>query len=144
VAEIAWIGWRELDVSDPQARPIRVRAHSFGFGQPARDLFLSPDHAVYRNEVLIPIKALVNGSSIAAATVASITYFHVLLERHDVILAEGLACESLLDITDPVTFANAETAPPSLAFLSPFAPIVTQGPVVELVRARIRQEEPVG
>lgn len=136
-AEIAWIGWRTLESPDAHVGPIRVQAHTFGFGQPARDLYLSPEHAVFTNGVLIPIKALVNGHSIAPVTMPKVTYFHILLARHDIILAEGMPCESLLDIYDPVTFANAETAPLSLAFLKPCAPILTQGPLVELTRARV-------
>lgn len=140
-AEIVWIGWRTLEAPDAAARPVRVRAHAFGFDQPGRDLFLSPEHAVFAAGSLIPIKALIDGDAIAAVERDSVTYFHILLQHHEIILAEGLACESLLDIDEPANFANADTAPPSLAFLQPCAPIVTQGAVVEMVRARIRSRQ---
>jgi hypothetical protein len=46
---------------------------------------------------LIPIRHLINGSSIRQESRASVTYFHIELDRHDVVLAEGLACETYLD-----------------------------------------------
>ena len=65
---IRWIGHRRIDCSrhpDPrQVWPVRVSAGAFGEGLPRRDLWLSPDHAVYMQGVLVPIKLLVNGSTI--------------------------------------------------------------------------------
>ncbi len=100
LARIAWLGHRTVEPArhprPHDMNPIRVRAHAFGHA-PARDLLLSPDHAVLVEGVLIPIRHLANGSSIAQEPRASITYWHVELDRHDAILAEGLACESYLE-----------------------------------------------
>jgi hypothetical protein len=100
-APVIWIGHRDVtfaDEPDPSpAWPVRVRAASFGPGLPARDLYLSPDHAVFVDGVLIPVKHLVNGGSIAQAPRDSVTWWHVELPRHAVLLAEGLPCESFLD-----------------------------------------------
>jgi hypothetical protein len=76
---------------------VRVVAGAFGGGLPGRDLWLSPDHAVLVGEVLIPIRYLVNGATIVQVAVDAVTYWHVELERHEVIVAEGLPCESYLD-----------------------------------------------
>ena len=140
-ADIAWIGWRTLQNPDHASRAVRIRAHSFGLNQPRRDLYLSPEHRIFRAGVLVPIKALINGGSIQDVDLGPIRYFHILLEEHDVILAEGLACETLLDVDDPVTFANAASAPANLAFLRPAAPIQSQGPVVEMIRAQLAAQE---
>ncbi len=51
-------------------------------------------------EVLIPVKHLINGSSIVQVPVDSVTYHHIELAAHDVLLAEGLPVESYLDIKD--------------------------------------------
>jgi len=107
---IIWIGRRTIDCArhpkPEQVWPVRIRADAFGQGRPHRDLFLSPDHAVYVNEVLIPVKYLLNRSSIAQVQVDAITYYHLELAAHDVLLAEGLATESYLDGGDRANFAN--------------------------------------
>jgi hypothetical protein len=86
--------------------PIRVRAHAFGPGRPARDLRLSPDHAVYVEGGLIPVRYLVNGRTVAREATGAVTYWHVELPTHDVLLAEGLECESYLDTGNRSAFAN--------------------------------------
>ena len=55
---------------------MRVSADAFGGGAPPRDLYLSPDHAVFVNEVLVPARLLVNGASIAQVERPTVTYFH--------------------------------------------------------------------
>jgi Hint domain len=49
--------------------PVRVRAAAFGKGMPRRDLWLSPDHAVFVDDVLIPVRHLINGITIAQVPV---------------------------------------------------------------------------
>ena len=50
-AAVIWIGHRHIDCRrHPQpakVRPVRISAHAFAPGMPARDLVLSPDHAVF-------------------------------------------------------------------------------------------------
>jgi hypothetical protein len=67
---------------------------------------LSPDHAVFVEGVLIPIKFLVNGHTITQIEVDSIMYYHVELPHHDVILAEGLPVESYLETGGRGSFEN--------------------------------------
>jgi autotransporter-associated beta strand protein len=107
---IRWIGHRRVDcrrhASPASVLPIRVAAGAFGEGLPARALLLSPDHAVYVDGVLIPVKYLVNDSSIVQLRRAQVTYYHVELDRHDVIIAEGLPVESYLDTGNRLSFDN--------------------------------------
>ena len=107
---ITWIGRRHIDCArhpHPQkVWPVRVAAGAFGPGSPHTDLFLSPDHAIYVNEVLIPVKHLINGSSIAQVPVDRVTYHHIELAQHDVLLADGLPAESFLDLRDGANYAN--------------------------------------
>jgi hypothetical protein len=81
-------------------------AGAFGRSKPSQDLWLSPDHAVYVEVVLLPVKHLINGSSSTQVPVDSVTYFHVELRRHDVILANGLPAESYLAGAGRTVFAN--------------------------------------
>ncbi len=100
-APIVWIGHRDVEFAgqtDPRdGCPVRVRAGAFGPGQPVRDLYLSPDHAVFSGGVLIPVKHLIDGVAIASVPRERVTWWHVELPRHSVLLAEGLPCESFLD-----------------------------------------------
>ena len=48
---VIWVGgarWTARGIAKPRkVWPVRVAAGAFGPGRPHRDLFLSPDHAVY-------------------------------------------------------------------------------------------------
>jgi collagen type I/II/III/V/XI/XXIV/XXVII alpha len=110
LAPVAWIGHRQVDLRHHprpwDVSPVRVSAGAFGAGMPHRDVVLSPDHAAYVGNVLIPIRTLVNGASIAREASETIVYYHIELDRHDVILAEGLPAESYLDTGNRSAFAN--------------------------------------
>jgi hypothetical protein len=62
-APVVWIGRRHIDflrhAKPVDVWPVRVSAHAFGPRMPLRDLLLSPDHAVFVDDVLIPIKHLI-------------------------------------------------------------------------------------
>ncbi len=113
-APVIWVGHRHIDCTRHADRrladPVRVCAGAFGPDAPHRDLWLSPDHAVQVGGLLIPIRHLINGASIAQVPVDHVSYYHVELDRHDVVLAEGLAAESYLDTGNRNTFANAAGA----------------------------------
>jgi hypothetical protein len=82
--------------------PIRVAQSALGPGTPHRDLFLSRYHCLYLDGVLIPAVDLLNNSTIIRCSteeLREIEYFHIKLERHSVIYAEGAACETLRAIT---------------------------------------------
>ena len=70
---------------------------------------LSPGHAVCVNavgEVFIPIDHLINGATITQVEADEVTYWHVELESHDVLLAEGLGCESYMDTGNRAFFGR--------------------------------------
>jgi len=105
-----WLGHRTVQCAQhPQPQrvwPVRISAGAFGANRPYRDLWLSPDHAVFIGDVLIPVKRLINGTTIVQVPVDEVTYYHVELPRHEVILAEGMPAESYLDTGDRRNFAN--------------------------------------
>jgi hypothetical protein len=109
---IVWIGHRHIDLgrhTDPElTRPIRICAGAIAEGQPSRDLLVSPDHALVLDGKLVPARQLVNGASILRDTGhPSVTYYHVELDSHDIVLAEGLRVESYLDTGNRGMFENA-------------------------------------
>jgi hypothetical protein len=143
---IKWIGYRRVDCArHPRQHdvwPVRISAGAFGGGLPERDLLLSPDHSVFMDGVLIPVRYLLNGATITQVAVDAITYFHVELPVHDVILAEGLPCESYLDTGNRSAFANAEgptTLHPDFALqiweAQSCARLVYEGPALEAARS---------
>jgi Hint domain len=108
---IVWIGRRHIDLarhSEPGlVQPIRIRRDAIRPGCPARDLLVSPDHAIFVDDGLIPAKLLVNGGSIVQQRARnSVTYYHVELAEHAIILAEGLPVESYLDTGNRGAFEN--------------------------------------
>ena len=108
---IKWIGHRAVDCArhprPTDVWPIRVVRDAFGPGQPYRDLFLSPDHAVFVEGVLIPIRHLTNGVTIRQEQRDFVTYWHIELPQHDILVAEGLAAESFLDTGNRDAFINS-------------------------------------
>jgi subtilisin family serine protease len=147
---IVWIGRRWVDcLRHPRPDvvwPVRIVAGAFGRRLPRRDLLLSPDHAVFVDGVLIPVKYLINGTTIWQEQVESITYLHVELPRHDVVLAEGLPAETFLDTTNRSIFANrAGTIVLHPDFGSRVweaegcAPLVIVGPAVSAVRRGLQR-----
>ena len=80
-AAVRWLGHRRLDSrrhpNPEEIWPIRILAHAFAPGQPARDLLLSPDHAVFVGGNLIPIRHLINARTIRQQPQDDITYWHV-------------------------------------------------------------------
>jgi hypothetical protein len=100
---IRWIGRRTYTLAGPSANenimPIRVARHALDDKTPERDLYLSPNHALLIDGVLIRVKELVNGMSITRNLPAgqnNVEYFHVVLDKHEVIFAEGAPAESFL------------------------------------------------
>jgi len=104
---IKWIGRQHFSqgrsVRWPDSvHPIRVSRSALADNVPHTDLYLSPMHALLIDDVLIEVKDLVNGTSITRAVpegMRDIEYFHIELEAHEVILAEGAPVETLL-VTD--------------------------------------------
>ncbi|WP_419729041.1 Hint domain-containing protein [Lichenicola sp.] len=146
-ARIVWIGQRRIDLerhpTPAMVRPIRFAPDSLGDGQPSRPLLLSPDHAVLLDGVLVAARQLVNGGSITIETPASVQYFHVELEHHAILLADGAAAESYRDTGNRAQFATsgAVTAlhPDFTGSATPptCAPLITEGAFVQPIWQRL-------
>jgi hypothetical protein len=145
---ITWIGVRHINCREHDAAetvwPIRVSPGAFAEGQPYWPLMLSPEHAVLVDDVLIPIRTLTNGISIRQVACDSVSYYHVELERHAVMLAEGLPVESYLDIGNRFWFDNGAGRVPSDADRPELAwegkacaPLIQTGPVPAAARVRL-------
>jgi hypothetical protein len=88
--------------------PVRILRGAFADAVPRRDLLVSPNHAIYVDRRLICADQLINGTTIRQETNGrSIEYFHVELDAHAIIQAEGLPTESYLDTGNRGFFSNS-------------------------------------
>lgn len=112
---VKWVGFRRIDLTaHPRAAfaaPIRISRGAFAENQPQRDLLVSPDHCLFVDGKLIPAKLLINDMTIVQELeTKAVSYYHVELDRHAVLLAEGLPAESYLDTGNRSFFSNAGMA----------------------------------
>jgi hypothetical protein len=102
---IKWIGFNRYRKEDGRewvnsVMPIRVARLALDCDTPRRNLYLSPCHCILFNGALIPVRDIINQSSIAPAVPCDLSvleYYHIELETHEVIFAEGAPVETYLD-----------------------------------------------
>lgn len=153
--KIKWLGHRTVQCrSHPrphEAMPVRIAAHAFADNRPARDLWVSPGHSIcvdvdQAGEVLIAASALINGATVQQVEVEEVTYWHVELDSHDILIADGMPAESYLEMSNRGFFAEggvvALGAPPdadaSKRTHADFCRAYHEGgPVVETIKARL-------
>ena len=121
--EVLWCGHRRMTgarlYAMPHLRPIRFKAGALGIGRPDEDLLVSPQHRMllkgpaaqalfHTPEVLVAAEDLLNNQTVIVDhTLREVTYVHILLQRHNVIWANGLDSESFhpsntaLETVDP-------------------------------------------
>ncbi len=151
--EIVWAGHRRGDSARQPApelvRPVRRGAGAFGPAQPERDLVVSPDHNLFVDGVLIPAKCLVNNRNVAELDVPAVTYHHIELATHDVVLANNMPAETYLDTGNRANFSGGSatvahpdfSSAPDLNWFTwvaeGYAKLVLAGPELDAVRARL-------
>lgn len=105
---VVWRGMRRAVLAEaPQdAAPVLIRAGALGQGQPERDMIVSPGHRVLSTdpdllrsigepEALVEARALTGCPGIERPVFGAVGYVHLLMEKHEVILAENTWTESL-------------------------------------------------
>ena len=113
---IQWIGrysYMRSDNSKPWVKdtlPVCITRSALGPDVPSSDLYVTKNHAVFIDKFLVSIGSLINGTTIAlydANELDELEFFHIKLESHDVIYAEGAPCETLLAVDEnAVNFAE--------------------------------------
>ena len=146
---LKWIGRRAYSArfarNNPDLLPIRFKAGSLADNVPARDLLVSPKHAMFLDGVLIPAEYLVNSATIVQEKPGEdIHYFHLEFETHDVLLAEGAPSESFVDDDSRGMFQNAhefrELYPDERRAEAVYcAPRVEDGYALERIRRRLAE-----
>lgn len=99
-----------------------VKAGAFGDGLPARDLRVTGEHCFWFDGRFVPVRLLVNGSSIRYDTsLAEYAYYHLATDPHSVIWAEGVLTESWLDTAPKRTPVEGEADVVRVDFVAPRA-----------------------
>src|SRR6202034_4353056 len=106
---VQWIGRYPIKKSDPskpwvrEALPVRIACSALAPNVPQADLYVTAPHALLIDGVLVPVEMLVNGTTIKrfeAREYDELEFFHIKLESHDVIYAEGVPAETLLNVEE--------------------------------------------
>jgi len=135
---IKWIGRRIFKRADfsswpTNVVPIRVARLALDDNYPRRALYISPEHSLLIGGALIPVKYLINGKSIAPAAMDGdqvIEYFHIELDTHEVIFAEGTPAETLQvgswrkEFDDISEYERPYEHEPDARLKKPFAPVL--------------------
>ena len=113
---VQWIGRYPIKKSDPskpwvkEALPVRIACSALAPKAPQADLYVTAPHALLIDGVLVPAEMLINGTTVKrfeARENGELEFFHIKLECHDVIYAEGAPVETLLKVDESaVNFAE--------------------------------------
>jgi len=108
---VRWIGQQTIvSIFADRLRnwPVRMVAGALDTNVPLRDLYVSPDHAILVDGLLVQAGALVNGTSITRVKPlgAKFTYYHIEVEGHVLVLAEGTPAETFVDNVSRRRFDN--------------------------------------
>ena len=140
VRPITWIGTGRVLVSPGRrsaATPVIVRKGALADNVPHRDLRITKGHALFVDGVLVPVEFLVNHRSILWDDhQREVEFYHIELETHGVLIANGAPSESYRDDGNRWLFRNANSGwsqPPK----PPIAPVLTGGAVVDAIWRRL-------
>jgi Hint domain len=137
---IVWIGSGKVLATRGRrsaATPVIVRKDAIATDVPLRDLHVTKGHSLFIDDVLIPVEFLVNHRSIVWDDRAQeVELYHVELEDHDVLIADGAAAESYRDDGNRWLFFNTNAGWQGQP-REPCAPILTGGPIVDTVWRRL-------
>ena len=97
VRPVQWIGRYPFKRSDPSrpwvkdALPVRIARSALAPNVPHADFYVTAAHSLLVDGVLAPAETLINGTTITRCELESdeLEFFHVKLESHDVVYAEG-------------------------------------------------------
>jgi hypothetical protein len=116
ICAIQWIGRFSLKKSDPtkawvkKVLPVRVARSALGLDVPCADLYVTREHALLIDGVLVTAGSLINGTTITVydpRELDELDFFHIKLERHNAIYAEGAPCETMINVEESaVNFAE--------------------------------------
>lgn len=95
--KLLWVSSFKVSNMTEDVYPVCIKKNTFSKDVPFKDLYISQDHSILINNRMVSGKELCNGTNIFKdKTVKNIEYFHIELENHSVVLANGVLSESFL------------------------------------------------
>jgi hypothetical protein len=138
--KISWVGAGRVLATRGRrgpATPVIVRKGALADNVPHTDMRVTKGHALWFDDVLVPVEFLVNHRSILWDDHAQeVSLWHIELETHDVLLANGAPAESYRDDGNRWLFQNASTGW-DLPSQQPCAPVLTGGQAVDRIWRRL-------
>jgi hypothetical protein len=96
VVPIRWVGKYSKSKPCPKHQPICITKDSISAGMPFSDVYFSGNHGVVLRKKRVPAKKLI-GDKIYKVPFESVVYYHVEVEGHQVISANGVLSETYLE-----------------------------------------------
>lgn len=139
-ATVTWVGQQKVMTRfrmPDRVRPVVVAKGALGNGVPYRDLYVTPDHAFFFDDILINASALVNDISIYYAPLSIFAdgyiVYHIETELHEVIIAEGALAETFVDYGLRSAFDNFADYPANAGS----GPVIAELPYPRISSARL-------
>ncbi len=151
---VIWMGYSRVELTRHPRRhaavPVLITAGALAEGMPHRDLRVSPDHGLLVDGYLVPAGRLVNGRSIVREMwCPEVTYWHVELPAHGLLVAEGAVAESYFDDGNRSQFDNYGITTLFKDFAARQAsgryraqacrPVLEEGEVLDRIRTRLME-----
>ncbi len=152
---LRWVGRTCIDITRQRNKaavaPVRILAGALLDGAPCRDLRVSPDHAIFLDGHLVLARMLVNGETVIQEDwCRTVTYYHLELEGHGLLVSDGAVTESYLDDGNRSLFDNASVARIAVDFEmhrgngtyagAACAPVMSAGPRLDRILSRMAQQ----
>ncbi|CAI3929702.1 Uncharacterized conserved protein [Commensalibacter communis] len=101
--QVVWVGKQKGTVipykhDDMAGYPVCIRKNAFEEGVPFADLYVTAEHCMFFEGCFVPVRMLVNGKTVFYdRSATTYDYYHIELEKHSIIEANGALSESYLD-----------------------------------------------
>jgi Ca2+-binding RTX toxin-like protein len=110
---VRWVGRSRYSMvflrGKPMCLPVRIHAGALGQGLPARDLWVSPWHALLIGQTLVRAFDLINGQNVTQDYQGQIaSFYNVELDSPDIIFAEGTPVETYANHNNRAMFHNLD------------------------------------
>jgi hypothetical protein len=151
---VRWVGRQHLSrgrlIAQPELQPVRIACGALGGAGPERSMLVSPQHRLLvtgalpellfgEPEVLVPARHLIGQAEVTRALPEEgVTYIHIMFDRHEIVLSDGIWTESFQPAERTLSSMEAAVRDEILAI---FPGLGTSNAAFEATRPTIRAHE---